>query len=166
MKIWSVYAWINEWMHAWTDVWADAWMDEYMTKGRAWGSQLSLLHSSVDTYIRHCCCSLLPHSLGPIPSAPHCRLTWVLKKWFRRMCHEDDRSSSITARLQLLWEAEHNSMGWRLQDSGPRHVACCMPLRPHLQSFDKGVSQPPCLIVTAWAQGHLVNVQWKFDKLN
>lgn len=56
-------------MYPWVDVWVGRWMDEYMAEGRAWGSQLSPLGSSFDTYIHHCCCSPLPQSLGPISSA-------------------------------------------------------------------------------------------------
>lgn len=140
--------------------WVDGWMDDYVAEERAWGSQLSLPGSSFDVCIHHCCCSPLPHSLGPLPSAQYCRLTWVLVKWFRRACHKGDRSSSIRARLQLFWEQITTAWDEGCKSGDSDMSYCYLPCRSHLQNSDKGVSQPPCLLLKLeHSARHLVNVQ-------
>lgn len=108
--------WMDECMDTCMGRWMNGWMDECVKEGRAWGSQLSLLVSSSDTYIYHCYCPPPSHSLGPIPSSSTADLP---ECWWNGSgeCHEDDRGSSITARLQILWEQICCDEGCKTGDS-------------------------------------------------
>lgn len=169
----KVKIWRSIWMNKWMDTfmhrnWVERWMDEYVTEGWTWGSQLSLLVSGFDIHIHQCCCPPQPHSLGSIPSAHNCRLTWVMVRWFRRVCHEGDRSSSIIARPQLFWEQTPVA-----RDEGCKtgtqtcHAGVYMPCQPYPPEFwQRGL---PTTLHYGPSFEHnnrcIVSAQWKSDEL-
>lgn len=149
---------MDTWMNKWMNVSMDRCMGRRMNRwicGRRKRLRKSI--KSFGEQFWHLHPSLLLLSTAPVPGAhpispQHCRFTWVLVKWFRRVCHEGDRSSSITDRLQLLWEEIIAARDEGCTTGFPDMPHFYLPYRPHLQSLDKRSSWPPSLIVTAGAQ--------------
>lgn len=70
---------MSTWVNACVDRCMGRWMSGWIG-GQRKSPRKSIKSSGEQLwhFIHHGCCSPLPHSPGPIPSAPSCRLAWVL----------------------------------------------------------------------------------------